>query len=161
MIGKLNRIPATKEIDKCLKEEEGSAKHAEDSLRRVTQRTAATVQWMVFESDSGDFDAEAPVGSAIYEVRSEGIQCRFWEAWLNEYTAQFCRATSFPDYGEVNEVYTCQATDPTNCTNLRRYDGTDLSASLEQHNLDVEEAPIGGEDRSHQISVEVSNRTFS
>ena len=63
----------------------------------MTQRTAATVQWTVFESDSGDFDAEAPVGSAIYEVRSEGIQCRYWEAWLNESTAQFRRAISFPD----------------------------------------------------------------
>ena len=37
-----------------------------------------------------------------------------------------------------------------------------MSASLEQHNLDDEEAPIGGEDsESQQISVEVSNGTFS
>ena len=96
LLGKLNSLPATKELDKCWKEEEGRAKHAEDNLRRVTQRTAATVQWMVFESDSGDFDAEAPVGSANYEVRSEGIQCRYWEAWLNKSTTQFCRAISHP-----------------------------------------------------------------
>ena len=96
LLRKLNCIPAAKGIDKRSNKEEGRAKHAEDNLQHVTQRTAATVQWMVFESDSGDFDAEAPVGSANYEVRSEGIQCRYWEAWLNESTTQFSRTISFP-----------------------------------------------------------------
>ena len=82
--------------DKWLNNDREREKHAKDNLQCVTQQTVATVQWMVLESGSGDFDAEAPVGSANYEVRSEGIQCRYWEAWLNKGTTQFCRAISYP-----------------------------------------------------------------
>ena len=67
-------------------------KHTKDKLQGVPQRpgaTTTTVQWMVIKSDAGDFEAEAPVGSATFEIRMEGIQCRYWEAWLmiNKYEA--------------------------------------------------------------------------
>ena len=81
-------IPADEGLVNWSEDEEERDKQPKDKLQRVTQQTAATVQWMVFESDSGDFDAEAPVGSASYEVRREGIQCRYWEAWLNGRTTQ-------------------------------------------------------------------------
>ena len=44
---------------------------------------------MVLKCDAGDFDAEAPVGSATCEIRKEDIQYRYWEAWLkgNNYNA--------------------------------------------------------------------------
>ena len=92
LLGRQIYIPADEGPVNWSEDEEKRDKHAKDNLQRVTQRTAATVQWMVFESDSGDFDAEALVGSASYEVRREGIQCRFWEAWLNVRTTQLCRA---------------------------------------------------------------------
>ena len=82
--GKQICIPADECIDNGMNDEEERVQHAKDKLQRVTLRTAATVQWMVIKSDSGDFDAEAPVGSASYEVRRGDIQCRFWEAWLSD-----------------------------------------------------------------------------
>ena len=51
---------------------------------------------------------------------------------------------------EDNTVHSGQAIDPTICTNHRCYDGTHMSASLEEHDLDDEEAPFGGEDSESQ-----------
>ena len=78
--------------DVWLSDGKGINKHIKDNLHCVPQRsgvTNATVQWMVLKSDAGDFDAEAPVGSATCEIRKEDIQYRYWEAWLigNNYNA--------------------------------------------------------------------------
>ena len=67
-------------------------KHTKDKLQGVPQRpgvTTTTVQWKVTKSDAGDFEAEAPVRSATFEIRMEGIQRRHWEAWfmINKYEA--------------------------------------------------------------------------
>ena len=97
-------IPADEGIDNCMNDEEEQVQHAKDKLQRVTQRTStATVQLMVFESDSSDFDVEALVGSASSEVRSKGIQCRHWEAWLNSRTAQFCQANDRQTEGKKED----------------------------------------------------------
>ena len=91
--GKLFCIPAEKGSKIWLEDEEERDKHDNVKRLRVTQRTTGLVQWMVFKCDSGDFDEEAPVGSASHEAQGDRIQCRYWEAWLNGRTAQFWRAT--------------------------------------------------------------------
>ena len=67
----------------------GKGRHddVKDKLQSVPQRTTATVvsvQWMVFKSNAGYFDAEDPVGSASYGRRTKGTLCRYWETWLNK-----------------------------------------------------------------------------
>ena len=102
--GKQICIPADECIDNGMNDEEERVQHAKDKLQRVTQRTStATVQLMVFESDSSDFDVEALVGSASSEVRSKGIQCRHWEAWLNSRTSQLCRANDRQTEGKKED----------------------------------------------------------
>ena len=78
-------------------DENANSDNAMDKLHNVPQRiaaTTATIHWMVFKSDAGNFDAEAPVGSASREIRREGTLCRYWEGWLTN--KRYFRADDAP-----------------------------------------------------------------
>ena len=63
----------------------------DDRLQRVPQQTATTkaiVQWTVFKTGTGDFDAEAAVSSVGFEIRWEGIQLHSLDVWLNNETGR-------------------------------------------------------------------------
>ena len=71
--------------DVGLIDEKANSNDAKDKLQNVPQRiaaTTATIHWMVFKSNAGNFEAEAPVGSASCEIQKEGTLCRYWEGWL-------------------------------------------------------------------------------
>ena len=158
----------------------------EECILRVPLRTAwplPTVQLTVFKSETDYFDEEIPACSAGSVVQVDGLQLQTWhvpwEVWLmrNESHIDFGNKRYFyaktingqvavnrQTGGEIddNEAQTGQAFHPTICTNHRCYDSTEMSASSEQHKLDDEEAPFGGEDsESQEISVGVSKGTRS